>query len=142
VLFAYYFLVGLNRSAIEQRRPTPRAQRAVRQSPVVPPPPQPPAQRRPSDQRPVVPPPPQPPAQRRPSDQRAPPQRRQMSQYAPPSHPSDFRQEVRPQYRSSNGFRSRLDRFLERYDYVDGEAVRKGSRRRVRYEKDRRRGGR
>ena len=123
VLFAYYFLVGLSRSAIEQRRPTPRAQRAVRQSTVGPPPPR------------------QPP-QRRPSDQHAPPQRRQMSEYAPPSRPSDFRREVRPQYRSSNGFRSRLDRFLDRYDYVDGEAVRKGSRRSVRSERDQRRGGR
>ena len=123
VLFAYYFLVGLNRSAIEQRRPTPRAQRAVRQSPVVSPPPR-------------------PPAQRRPSDQRTPPQTRQMSEYAPPSRPSDFRREVRPQHRSSDSFRSRLDRFLDRYDYVDGEAVRKGSRRRVRYERDQRRRGR
>jgi hypothetical protein len=123
VLFAFYFLVGLNRSAIEQRRPTPRAQRAARQ-------------------RPVVPPPPRLPPQRRPSNQRAPLQRQQMSQYVPPTRPSDFKQEVRPQYRSSNGFRSRLDRFLDRYDYVDGEAVRKGSRRNVRYERDRRRGGR
>jgi len=142
VLFAYYFLVGLNRSAIEQRRPTSRAQRAVRQSPVVSPPPRPPAQRRPSDQRPVVSPPPRPPAQRRPSDQRTPPQTRQMSEYAPPSRPSDFRREVRPQHRASDSFRSRLDRFLDRYDYVDGEAVRKGSRRRVRYERDQRRRGR
>jgi hypothetical protein len=67
---------------------------------------------------------------------------RQMSEYAPQSRPSDFRREVRPQYGSSDNFRSRLDRFLDRYDYVDGEAVRKGSRRRIRYEKDRRRGGR
>ena len=123
VLFAYYFLAGLNRSAIEQRRPTPRAQRAVRQSTVGPSPPR-------------LPP------QRGPSDPRAPPQRRQMPEYAPLSRPSDFGREVRPRYRSSNGFRGRLDRFLDRYDYVDGEAVRKGSRRSVRSERDRRRGGR
>jgi hypothetical protein len=65
-----------------------------------------------------------------------------MSEYAPPSRSSDFRREVRPQHRSSDSFRSRLDRFLDRYDYVDGEAVRKGSRRRVRYERDQRRRGR
>ncbi|MGD0170643.1 MAG: hypothetical protein ABSB81_00740 [Halobacteriota archaeon] len=123
VLFAFYFLAGLNRSAIERRQRAPYARSAVRQSPVVLPPPRLPPQRRPSDQRP-------------------PAQRRQMSQYAPPSRPSDFGREVRPQYGSSDGFLSRLDRFLDRYDYVDGEAVRKGSRRSGKYERDRRRGGR
>jgi hypothetical protein len=82
------------------------------------------------------------PPQGRPPDQRVPTQTRQTSQYGPPSRPSDFRREPRPQYGSSDSFISRLDRFLDRYDYVDGEAVRKGSRRNVRYERDRRRGGR
>jgi len=121
VLFAFYFLVGLNRSAIDRRRPAPRVRRATRQSPVVPPPPRLPPQQRQSN---------------------VPPQRRQMPQYPPPSRPSDFRRETRPEYGSSESFRSRLDRFLDRYDYVDGEAVRKGSRRNVKYERDRRRGGR
>jgi len=123
VPFAFYFLAGLNRSAIERRQRAPRSQRAVRQ-------------------RPVVVSPPRVPPQRRPSDQRSPDQRRQMSQYAPPSRPPDFRRETRPQYRSPDSFLSRLDRFLDRYDYVDGEAVRKGSRRSGRYERDQRRGGR
>jgi hypothetical protein len=121
VLFAFYFLAGLNRSAIERRQRA--SQRAVRQRPVV----VPPSQR---------------PPQRRLPDRHAPDQRRQMSQYAPPSHPPDFRREARPQYRSPDSFLSRLDRFLDRYDYVDGEAVRKGSRRSGRYERDQRRGGR
>ena len=123
VLFAFYFLAGLNRSAIERRQRAPRSQRAVRQRPVVVPPP-------------LVPP------QRRPSDQRSPDQRRQTSQYAPPNRPPDFRRETKPQYRSPDSFLSRLDRFLDRYDYVDGEAVRKGSRRSGKYERDQRRGGR
>ena len=123
VLFAFYFLAGLNRSAIERQQRAQGAQRSARQ-------------------RPGVPPPTRLPPQRRPSDQRAPAQSRQMSQYAPPSYPPDYRRGARPQYGSSDGFLSRLDRFLDRYDYVDGEAVRKGSRRSRGYERDRRRGGR
>lgn len=122
VLFAYYFLEGLNRAANERQRPVPRRQRAVRQRP--------------------IPPPSQLPPQRGPPDQHAAPQRRQMSQYAPPSRPSNVRRDVRPQYRSSDSFRSRLDRFLDRYDYVDGEAVPKDSRRSARNQGDRRRGDR
>jgi hypothetical protein len=106
VLFAFYFLGGLNLSAIDRQQRASRARRAVRQN------------------------------------QRAPAQRQLMSQYAPPSRPSDFRRDARPQYGSSDSFLSRLDRFLDRYDYIDGEAVRKSSRRRGRYERDQRRGGR
>jgi len=106
VLFAFYFLAGLNRSTIERQQRASGARRAVRQN------------------------------------QRAPAQRQLMSQYAPPSRPSDFRRDAKPQYGSSDSFLSRLDRFLDRYDYIDGQAVPKSSRRSVRYERDQRRGGR
>ncbi|HYA32925.1 MAG TPA: hypothetical protein VEG65_02870 [Candidatus Bathyarchaeia archaeon] len=123
--FAFYFLIGFNRSAIARQTRAPRATYGVRQGATVPS---------------------QLPPQGRPLEPRTPAQRRLMSRYAP-NRPSDFRREARPQYGSPDGFLARLDRFLDRYDYVDGEAVPKGTQRsaryeRDRYERDRRRGGR
>ncbi len=118
VLFAFYLLLGLSRSATERRRRIPQ--------PVVRP--------RPSKQAPS-----QMPPQRRPQDERAAVQRQQTSRYVPPSRSQEFRRDTRPQYGASDGFLSRLDRFLDRYDYVEGEAVRKGSRRDVKYQRDKRR---
>ncbi|MGA7075162.1 MAG: hypothetical protein WBZ42_01230 [Halobacteriota archaeon] len=123
VLFAFYFLLGLSHSATERRRRTPRARHVVRPSPVT--------------QAPLRMPP-----QRRPQDERAAIQKQRASQYAPPSRPQEFRRDSRPQYGASDGFLSRLDRFLDRYDYVEGEAVRKGLRRDVTHPRDRRRGRR
>jgi hypothetical protein len=123
VLFAFYFLLGLSRSATERRRRTPRARRVVRPSPG-------------TQARPPM------PSQRRPQDERAAIQRQRAPQYVPPTRPQEFRRELRPQSGASDGFLSRLDRFLDRYDYVEGEAVRKGSRRDVTYPRDRRRRGR
>jgi hypothetical protein len=122
LLFAFYFLIGLNRAAVEGRQRAPYTRRAARRSPAMPPPRLSPQSRSP--------------------DQRAYAEWRRESQYVSPSRPSNFRREVRPQYGSSDGFLARLDRFLDRYDYIDGEAVRKGTRRNVRYERDQRRGGR
>jgi hypothetical protein len=123
VLFAFYFLLGLSYSATERRRRTARARRVVRPSPVTRAPLQMPPQQRLQDERAAI-------------------HRPRASQYVPPSRPQEFRRESRPQYGTSDGFLSRLDRFLDRYDYVEGEAVRKGSRRDVKYPRDRRRGGR
>ena len=97
VLFAYYFFLGLSRSATERLRRT--LQPVVRPSPL----------------------------------SRAPPQMR------PQQRPQESRRDARPQYGSSDGFISRLDRFLDRYDYVEGEAVRKGSGRDVKSPRDKRR---
>ncbi|MGZ8885193.1 MAG: hypothetical protein ACXW1O_01265 [Halobacteriota archaeon] len=118
VLFAFYFLLGLGRTATERRRRIPKP--VVRPSP---------GTYAPSQMSP----------QRRPQDERAAVQRQQTSRYAPPSRPQEFRRDVRPQYGGSDGFLSRLDRFLDRYDYVEGEAVKKGSRRDVKNARDRRR---
>jgi hypothetical protein len=118
VLFAFYLLLGLSRSATVRQRRTPQ--------PVVRP--------RPSTQAPS-----QLPPQRQPQDERAAVQRQPTSRYVPPNRLQEFRRDVRPQYGTSDGFLSRLDRFLDRYDYVEGEAVRKGSRRDVKYPRDRRR---
>jgi hypothetical protein len=122
-LFAFYFLLGLSRAATERRRRIPRARRVVRS--------------RPTTRAPL-----QMPPQRRPQDERAAIQRQRVPQYAPPTRPQEFRREVRGQYGAPDGFLSRLDRFLDRYDYIEGEAVRKGSKRDVKYPRDRRRGGR
>ncbi|HEX7515417.1 MAG TPA: hypothetical protein VF393_07510 [archaeon] len=118
VLFAFYFFLGLSRSTTERQRRT--LQPVVRPRPFT----QAPPQMRP---------------QQRPQDERAAVQRQQTSQYVPPSRPQEFRRDARPQRGSSDGFISRLDRFLDRYDYVEGEAVRKGSRRDVKSPRDRRR---
>jgi hypothetical protein len=123
VLFAFYFLLGLSISATERRRRAPRARRVVRPSPAT----QTPLRMPPRGQ---------------PQDERAALQKQRASQYAPPSRPQEFRRDNRPQYGASDGFLSRLDRFLDRYDYVEGEAVRKGSRRDATYPRDRRRGRR
>jgi hypothetical protein len=121
VLFAFYFLLGLSRSAAERQRRVQRAPRVIRPSPATQAALQ--TQQRPQDERPAI-------------------QRQQTSRYAPPSRPQEFRRDVRPQYGASDGFLSRLDRFLDRYDYIEGEAVKKGSRRDVKYPRDRRRQGR
>ncbi len=118
VLFAFYFFLGLSRSTTERQRRT--LQPVVRPRPFT----QAPPQMRPQQQ---------------PQDERAAVQRQQTSQYVPPSRPQEFRRDARPQHGSSDGFISRLDRFLDRYDYVEGEAVRKGSRRDVKSPRDRRR---
>jgi hypothetical protein len=118
VLFVFYLLLGLGRSATERRRRI--------SQPVLRP--------RHNTQAPS-----QMPPQRRPRDERAAVQRQQTSRYMPPSRPQEFRRDARPQYGASDGFLSRLDRFLDRYDYVEGEAVRKGSRRDVKYQRDKRR---
>ena len=123
ILFAIYFLLGLSHAATERRRRIPRARHVARPRPVT----QAPLER---------------PPQRQPQDERAAIQRQRAPQYRPPSRPQEFRREARPQYGDSDGFLSRLDRFLDRYDYVEGEAVRKGSRRDVTYPRDRRRRGR
>ena len=118
VLFAFYLLLGLSRSATERQRRIPQ--------PVVRP--------RPSTRAPS-----QMPPQRQPQDERAAVQQQQTSRYVPPGRPQEFRRDARPQYGASDGFLSRLDRFLDRYDYVEGEAVRKGSRRDLKSPRDRRR---
>ncbi len=118
VLFAFYFFLGLSRSATERQRRT--LQPVVRPTPL-------------TQARPQMPP------QQRPQDGLTAVQRQQTSRYAPPSRPQEFRRDARPQHGSSDGFISRLDRFLDRYDYVEGEAVRKGSRRDVKSPRDRRR---
>ncbi len=127
--FAFYFVLGLGRSSTNRRRRPSRPQRVVR--------PdasmydlrhQPPPQRMEPDRRTAT-------QRQRPIQQ--PPQR---PQYPPPNR-SEFRRGGRAPYRSSDGFLSKLDRFLDRYDYVDGEAVKKGSRRSTVYERERRRGG-
>jgi hypothetical protein len=118
VLFAFYFFLGVSRSVTERQRRT--LQPVMRPTPLRQAPRQMPQQQRPQDELDAV-------------------QRQQTSRYAPPSRPQEFRRDVRPQYGSSDGFISRLDRFLDRYDYVDGEAVRKGSRRNVKSPRDKRR---
>jgi hypothetical protein len=117
VLFAFYLLLGLSRSATKRQRRIP--QPVVRPRPGTRAPSQMPPQRRLQDERAAV--------------------QRQPSRYVPPNRPQEFRKNVQPQYEASDGFLSRLDRFLDRYDYVEGEAVRKGSRRNVNYPRDRRR---
>jgi hypothetical protein len=118
VLFAFYFLLGLSRSADERQRRVPPP--VVRTSPKMQAPPRTQPQRRPPAGRAAV-------------------QRQQTSRYPPPNRPQEFRRDGQPQYRTSDGFLSRLDRFLDRYDYVEGEAVKKGLRRDVNYPRDRRR---
>ena len=123
VLFAFYLLLGLSRSAAERQRRVP--QPVVRTRPIMQAPPQMQPQRRPQAGRAAA--------------GRASVQRQQTSRYAPPSRPQEFRRDGQPQYRAPDGFLSRLDRFLDRYDYVEGEAVKKGLRRDVKYPRDRRR---
>ncbi|MEI7826645.1 MAG: hypothetical protein WCI87_02465 [Euryarchaeota archaeon] len=132
VLFAFYFLLLLSHSATERRRRAPRVRRVVRPSPVAQAPPGMPPQQRPYDERAAI-------------------QRQRASQYTSQSRrqdfrgevpPQEFRREVPPQYGASDGFLSKLDRFLDRYDYVDGEAVKKGPKRNVDYPRDKRRRGR
>ncbi len=127
--FAFYFVLGLGKSSTTRRRRTSRPQRVVHSEPSMhelrrqPRP-----QRMEPDKRIVT--------QRQLSTQR-PPQRQEY----PPSNRPEYRRDVRTPYRSSDGFLSKLDRFLDRYDYVDGEAVKKGSRRGAAYQRERRRGG-
>jgi len=121
VLFAFYLLLGLSRSATERRRRTP------------------PPVARPSSYTHA---PSQMPPQRQSQGGSTAVQRQQTTRYVSPSRPQEFRRDVKPQYGDSDGFLSRLDRFLDRYDYVEGEAVRKGSRRNVKSQRDRRRSGR
>jgi hypothetical protein len=121
VLFAFYFLLGLSRSAAERRRRAPRTTRVIRPSPLM--------QAARQTQRPQ-------------QDERAVVQRQHPSRYPPSNRPQEFRRDVRPQYGTSEGFLSRLDRFLDRYDYIEGEAVKKGLRRDVKYPRDKRRQGR
>lgn len=127
--FAFYFVLGLSRSSTNRQRRTSRPQRVVRPEPSTydlrrqPPP-----QRMEPDRRTAT--QPQMPIQQ-------PPQR---PQYPPPNR-SESRRDERAPYRSSDGVLSKLDRFLDRYDYVDGEAVKKGARRSTAYQKERRRGG-
>jgi hypothetical protein len=118
VLFAFYFFLGLSRSTTERQRRTLKP--VLHPTPLTHAPPQMPPQKRPQDELTAV-------------------QRQQTSRYAPPSRPQEFRRDARPQHGSSDGFISRLDRFLDRYDYVEGEAVRKGSRRDVKSPRDKRR---
>ncbi len=129
VPFAFYLVLGLGRSATAQRRRTPRPQRVVRPEPSM------------RDLR------RQPPPQRMEPDRWAPTQQQrptqyppQRPQYSPTNRPSEFRRDGRVPNRSSDGFFSKLDRFLDRYDYVDGEAVKKSSRRSTMYQRERRRG--
>jgi len=130
MLFAFYFVLGLNRSVSERKRRGPRPQRVVRPGPPV------------QNSRPLA------PAQPMPPEQESAVQRQRLAQpppttlYAPPSRSSEPRQEGRAQYKSPDGFLSKLDRFLDRYDYVNGEAVKKGSQRGAAYYRDRRKGGR
>ncbi|MGZ4918911.1 MAG: hypothetical protein ACXV6L_01735 [Halobacteriota archaeon] len=129
VPFAFYFVLGLGRSSTNRRRRTPRPHRVARPEPSMydlrrqPPP-----QRMEPDKRLAT--------QRQAPTQRPP----QRPQYAP-SNRSELRRDGRAPYRSSDGFLSKLDRFLDRYDYVDGEAVKKGARQSTTYQRERRRGG-
>jgi hypothetical protein len=118
VLFAFYLLLGLSRSAAERQRRVPPPVVRTSSSVLAPPRTQP---------------------QRRPQAERAAVRRQQTSRHAPPNRPQEFRRDGQPQYRAPDGFLSRLDRFLDRYDYVEGEAVKKGLRRDVKYPRDRRR---
>jgi hypothetical protein len=122
-LFAFYFLLGVSRSAAEKgrRRRSPRVRRVARPSA---------ASRAPAPMAP----------QRRMYDDHAYVQR--APQRVSPSRARELRRDVQPQYRAPDGFLARLDRFLDRYDYVDGEAVPKSSRRSATYQRDRRRTGR
>ncbi|MGZ4917779.1 MAG: hypothetical protein ACXV48_05650 [Halobacteriota archaeon] len=128
--FAFYFTLGLSRSAADRRPRTRRPQRVARPASTMydlrrqtPP------QRMGPDRRIAT-------QRQRPVQQPPPPR----PQYPPSTRPAEFRRDGRPPYRSSDGFLSKLDRFLDRYDYVDGEAVKKGSRRSAMYERERRRG--
>ncbi|MGZ4881393.1 MAG: hypothetical protein ACXV5H_00485 [Halobacteriota archaeon] len=118
VLFAFYLFLGLSSSAAERQRRTLKP--VVRSTPY-------------TQARPQMPP------QQRPRDGLTAVQKQQTSRYVSPSRPQEFRRDNRPQHGSSDGFISRLDRFLDRYDYVEGEAVRKGSRSAVKSPRDRRR---
>lgn len=122
-LFTFYFLLGLSRSAAEKGmyRRSPRVRGVARPSPTT---------RAPAPTAPG----------RRARDERAYAQR--APQRASPSRAHEFRRDVRPQYGAPDGFLARLDRFLDRYDYVDGEAVPKRSRHNAAYQRDRRRSGR
>ncbi len=127
--FVFYFILGLSRATTDRRRRATRPQHVARPSPSMydlrhqPPPRRMEPDRRSTTQR-------QTPTQR-------PPRR---PQYPPTNRPSESRRDGRVPYRSSDGFLSKLDRYLDRYDYVDGEAVKKGSRRSIVYQRDRRRG--
>ena len=128
--FAFYFTLGLSRSASDRRPRTRRPQRVARQaSSMYDLRRQTPPQRMGPDRRIAT-------QRQRPVQQPPPPR----SQYPPSTRPAEFRRDGRPPYRSSDGFLSKLDRFLDRYDYVDGEAVKKGSRRSTMYDRERRRG--
>jgi len=130
ILFAFYFVLGLNRSVAERKRRGPRPQRVVR--------PGPPAQ----NARSLTPAQPMRPEQETTEQRQRVVQPPPASLYAPPSRSSEPRQESRTQYRSPDGFVSKLDRFLDRYDYVDGEAVKKGSQRSAMHYRERRKGER
>ncbi len=130
VPFAFYFVLGLSRSSTNRRRRASRPQRVVRSEPLMHDLRRQPRPQRMEPDRRVA-------AQRQLSTQRPPPRQ----QYPPPSNRPEYRRDGRPPYRSSDGFLSKLDRFLDRYDYVDGEAVKKGSRRSATYQRERRRGG-
>jgi hypothetical protein len=123
LLFTFYFLLGLSRSAAERRsrrrslhvRGRARPSAATRAA-------------APMDLR------------RRANNggayvQRAP-------ERAPSSRAHEFGRDARPQYGAPDGFIARLDRFLDRYDYVDGEAMPKSARRSATNQRDRRRSGR
>jgi len=122
-LFVFYLLLGLSRSAAEKRsrRHSQRARRTARPSATT------------RAAAPMTP-------QRRARDERAYVQR--VPQRGPSGRTYEFRRDARSQYGAPDGFLARLDRFLDRYDYVDGEAVPKSSRRSAAYQRDRRRSGR
>ncbi len=127
--FVFYFVLGLSRAMTDRRRRVVRPQRVARpNSSMYDLRRQPPPRRMEPDRRGTM--------ERQPSTQRPP----QRSQYTPTNRSAEFRRDGRVPYRSSDGFLSKLDRFLDRYDYVDGEAVKKGSRRSTMYQRDRRRG--
>jgi hypothetical protein len=121
-LFTFYFLLGLSHSAAEKRnrRRSTHVRRMARPSG---------AARAASTMT----------TQRRASDERAYVQR--MPQRAPSGRTYEFRRDARSPYGTPDGFLARLDRFLDRYDYVDGEAVPKSSRRSAAYQRNRRRNG-
>jgi hypothetical protein len=120
LLFIFYFLLGLSRSAAEKRRRrrSPRARGMARPSA---------ATRTAASMA----------AQRRTNYEGAYVQRAPQSASSDRAH--EFRRDARPQYGAPDGFIARLDRFLDRYDYVDGEAMPKSSRRSATYQRDRRR---
>jgi len=122
-LFIFYFLLGLSRSAAEKRsrRRSTHVRRMALPSvatraaaPMTP-------QKRASDERAYV---------------------RRVPQRALSGRTYEFRRDARSQYGAPDGFLARLDRFLDRYDYVDGEAVPKSSRRSAAYQRNQRRSGR